>query len=68
MMTYSGALSQQAIVSVYNTTGQLMTNQRFSAVEDQQQWPIDTQNWPQGIYFVHLQTSSGTKHQIWKKY
>jgi hypothetical protein len=45
-----------------------MTNQRFSAVEDQQQWPIDTQNWPQGIYFVHLQTSCGTKHQIWKKY
>ncbi len=68
MMTYSGASSQQAIVSVYNTTGQLMTHQRFSTVEDQQQWPIDTQNWPQGVYFVHLQTSSGTKHQIWKKY
>lgn len=66
--TYTGpALVAGAYLSVISTTGQLVHEEYTGTLEDQQQWYIDTERWNSGVYFVRLQTPTGTQHLIWVK-
>lgn len=66
-LTYFGAQATQANLHIVSATGQLMTSQSFSELENEQQWQIKTDALPSGLYLLFLQINDEVQHQIWQK-
>ncbi|MBC7777912.1 MAG: fibronectin type III domain-containing protein [Phycisphaerae bacterium] len=66
-LTYFGDRATQANLRILSTTGQLMSSQSFSELENQQQWQIETDDLPSGLYFLYFQLNDKLQYQIWQK-
>jgi len=67
LLTYFGNLTPQMSLCFFAITGQMMSSRYFSEMEDQQQWEIEINNLPPGIYFIRLQTNNEVRFQQWEK-
>jgi hypothetical protein len=67
VLRYQGTQSAWANLLVVSTTGQLLIQQHLSDVGNLQEWEMNTQSLPPGIYFICLQTEHGPSWQKWEK-
>lgn len=67
LLTYTGAPAAQSILRILTTNGQCVSTQFIAALEDRQQWEVDTHDIPSGIYFVCLQTGTAVQWVLWER-
>ncbi|MBK8424760.1 MAG: T9SS type A sorting domain-containing protein [Lewinellaceae bacterium] len=67
LLTYFGELASQSSLSIFSVGGQLMSTRHFPEMDNLQQWQIETNKLPAGVYFLRLQTNHEVRFKMWEK-
>lgn len=63
-MTFQGYPGAKAEMAIYNAQGMLMQTQQFDALYPGDQYQLDVQSWPSGLYLVHIVMDKVVQQQL----